>query len=227
MVYDFSRLGFGCIRNPNRRKSFGEAPASVLVGAKPIPDSWFRTGWPIVLGHNDTLGTCVPTAACNAVLAVAWAKGHKITIANSLPVELYSSVGPYRGTPQTDVGMDPLVLFKWWRQNAIAGYLLRQWQDVDPKDSAAVRRAIVSGQSIFAVQEICQPQETQEVWKPAGGAVVGLHATSYNRFDGGLIWSACWGKEQAANEKFFSGPFAQVLDTYALDLVLAPRVVWG
>jgi hypothetical protein len=217
MPFDFTRVAFGCVRDPARVKTFRQPG----VSAVPLPESWGRNGWPIVLGHNDTIGTCVPTAACNAVMPLRWESGNRTPISNDVPVQIYSTVGPYRGTPETDIGMDPITLFDWWLHNPIGGYVLESWFDVDPFDELMVRQTIRANGSIFAVQKILAPQETQRIWTPAGGVEKGLHATSFNRFDGELSWSACWGKEQGVDEDFISGPGAQVLDMYGLNLVRA------
>lgn len=212
MVVDIRSMGLGVVRPP-RSKQFFEL---VGVSEENVPPAWGRNNWPIVLGENNTLGTCVPVAACNAVMAMAAQTGRGATIPEELPVQIYSTVGPYRGTPETDIGMDPLVLFDWWSRNDIVGWQLKRWYDIDPTDEWMVREFIVSRGSVFAVQQLNVAQESQEIWSASDGPEIGLHATSYNRYDGDLSWCACWGKEQGVDYSFFS---AQVLDVYGLDLV--------
>lgn len=216
MPFDFAAVRFGCIRAPERPKAFRP-----LVSATPLRQAWGRLDCPVVLGHNDTLGTCVPTAVLNAIAPLRWAAGDHSHIPNALAPELYEEAGPYRGTPETDTGMDPIAMFEWWKAHDILGWKLRGWYDIDHSDEAAIRKTIEAELSVFAVQQIRAPQESQVLWEPAGGDIVGLHATSYNTFVGPVSACACWGVQQLVDEPFISGAAAQVLDVYGLDIVRA------
>lgn len=216
MPWDFSEVSFGCLRTSGRTKAFRR----MEVGAAPIPEHWPRPDFPIVMGRNDTLGTCVPTAVLNAIAPILWTRGRVEPIPDDLAVDLYKSPGPYRGTPETDLGMDPLVLFDWWRSNAILGTRLKSWADVDHQNEAMVRHVVQANYSIFGVQALRTPQQTQKVWQPVGGVEEGLHATSYNRFVGPQMSCCTWGDEQPVDQDFISGKSCQVLDMYALDIVV-------
>ncbi len=216
MPFDLAALRFGALRDPERLKRFIRFPA-----APQLPEAWPAGNSRLLLGHNDTLGTCVPTAYCNAIERLRWSLGMQPVLTDDDCVSLYRDPGPYRGTPETDAGMDPVTLFEWGKQNAVGGFRLSEWHDIDPADEGDMRRAIEAQLSVMVVQEVRAPQAWQTIWTPAGGAVMGLHATSADRFVGPLTWAACWGVQQGIDQPWFSGPERQAVDIFALKFARA------
>jgi hypothetical protein len=97
------------------------APASNAQRiATVLPPAAYSRIWgtPRVAGHNDVVGDCVETAACNAVqtgMARVGLSGPQIS--NDMAVTLYSQVTGYTALdPASDRGTDPDELFGWWRK---------------------------------------------------------------------------------------------------------------
>lgn len=177
-------------------------------------------GTPRVAGHNDLVGDCVETAACNAVQTeMAKAGMSRPQIANDLAVTLYSRITGYTARdPASDQGTDPDALFAWWRQNSIAGYGLRQIVPVDPKFEADIRHVISRAGGIFLVLALGLAQQNQLVWTAAGTpGSWGYHAVWADSYDGALTFATSWGEAKPIDRGFFVAGF--VAAAYALDIV--------
>jgi hypothetical protein len=176
-------------------------------------------GTPRVAGHNDLVGDCVETAACNAVQTeMARAGISRPQIANDLAVTLYSQITGYTASnPVSDQGTDPDALFAWWRQNSIAGYRLRQVVPVDPKFEAEIRDVVSRAGGIFLILALGLAQQNQLVWTAAGApGSWGYHAVWADSFDGALTFATSWGEAKPIDRSFFVAGF--VVAAYALDI---------
>jgi hypothetical protein len=176
-------------------------------------------GTPRVEGHNDQIGDCVETAACNAVqteMARVGIAGPQIS--NDLAVSLYSQITGYTAlNPASDRGTDPNALFGWWRQNPIAGYRLAQVTPIDPQSEADIRHVVSSAGGIFLVLALGLAQQNQLVWTAAGTpGSWGYHAVWADDYDGALTTCTSWGEAKPMARGFFAAGF--VVAAYALEL---------
>ena len=176
-------------------------------------------GTPRVAGHNEQVGDCVETAACNAVQTVMADRGLSAPqISNGLAVTLYSQITGYTALdPASDRGTDPNELFAWWRQNTIAGYGLKQAVAIDPKSEPEMRHVISAAGGIFLVLALGLAQQNQLVWSDAGTpGSWGYHAVWADDYDGALTSCTSWGEAKVMDRGFFAAGF--VVGAYALDL---------
>jgi hypothetical protein len=176
-------------------------------------------GTPRVQGHNDVIGDCVETAACNAVqTAMARAGVSGPQISNDLAVTLYSQITGYAAlNPASDRGTDPRELFAWWCENPIASYRLKQVTPVDPQSEADIRHVVSGAGGIFLVLALGLAQQNQLVWA-AGGTPGswGYHAVWADDYEGALTTCTSWGEAKPMDRSFFAAGF--VAAAYALDL---------
>ena len=177
---------------------------------------------PRVEGHNDLIGDCVETAACNAVQTARARSGMLAPqISNDLAATLYGEITGYTAlNPASDRGTDPDELFAWWRKNPIASYRLGQISAIDPQAEPAIRHVISRAGGIFLVLALGLAQQNQLVWAAAGTpGSWGYHAVWADGYDGALTGCTSWGEAKPMDRSFFAAGF--VVGAYALELVKA------
>jgi hypothetical protein len=176
-------------------------------------------GTPRVEGHNDVVGDCVETAACNAVQTkMAKAGISAPQISNDFPVTLYGQITGYTALdPASDQGTDPGALFAWWRKNSIASYRLQQVTPIDPRSESDIRHVVSCAGGIFLVLALGLAQQNQLVWTAAGTpGSWGYHAVWADGYDGALTTCSSWGEAKPIDRSFFAAGF--VVAAYALDV---------
>ena len=199
----------------------GSPPAATRrVAAFRPPAAYSRIiGTPRVSGHNDQVGDCVETAACNAVQTAMAGRGLSAPqISNDLAVSLYSQITGYTAlNPASDRGTDPNDLFAWWRKNQVFGYRLTQFAPVDPRSEVDVRHVIATTGGIFFIVALATEQQNQLVWTAAGTpGSWGYHAVWADDYDGALTSCTSWGEAKPIDRSYFDAGF--VVGAYALDL---------
>jgi hypothetical protein len=195
-------------------------PERVATSLPPVAYSRI-IGTPRVAGHNELVGDCVETAACNAVQTAMAGRGHSAPqLSNDLAVTLYTQITGYTALkPASDRGTDPNDLFVWWRHNMIAGYRLQQAIAVDPKSEPDMRHVISTTGGIFLVLALGLAQQNQLVWTAAGTpGSWGYHAVWADDYEGALTSCTSWGEAKVMDRFFLAAGF--VVGAYALDLAL-------
>ena len=196
------------------------AATAQRVAANLPPVAYSRIiGTPRVAGHNELIGDCVETAACNAVQTAMAGKGMSgPQISNDLAVTLYGRITGYTAlNPASDRGTDPRELFAWWRRNTIAGYRLGRVFPVAPQSEDDVRHVVSTMSGVFLVLALSLAQQNQLVWSAAGTpGSWGYHAVWADDYDGALTTCTSWGEAKPMDRSFFAAGF--VVGAYALDL---------
>lgn len=185
------------------------------LDAAQYPASYSRiVGTPITLGGNDIHGDCVAVAAFNATFTANARRGIFTTVQDSAPFDLYVTLG---GMP-ADVGLDPAVLFEYWKTNAINGYLLKGIEGIALDDVAGMEQAIIDTGFVYFTAELDQAQLSQPDWVPVDSPQDGGHATILTWFEAGWFYDATWGGERRAGPEFIR---TQGMNCWRLEIVPA------
>lgn len=171
-------------------------------------------GTPITLGENDIHGDCVTVAAFNAAATANARRGIFTPFQDHEPFDLYVKLG---GMP-ADTGLNPAMLFDYWRENPIGGYLLRGIGEIALDDSAGVEQAIVDTGFVYFTATLDQAQLEQADWAPVESPKDGGHATLLTWWEAGWFEDATWGAERRVSPEFIQ---AQGMNLWRLDLVPA------
>jgi hypothetical protein len=186
---------------------------SALAAAPNPPPAWSRIiGTPRCAGENQTYGDCVPTAAVNASITAAAREGIMSPIANTLPFDIYQTLG---GMP-ADVGLDPTTLITYWRATPIAGYRLVDIEALSAWDTTSIKAAIASNGFVYLCVELDLAQQNQIEWTPmAGSPVWGGHAICADGYEADYLTVTSWGSEYALTWDFLA---AQASDVWRIEL---------
>lgn len=206
----------GCIIRPEVRT----VHAALTTEARALLPAWSRiVGTPRICAGNDRIGDCAIVAAINAVQTRLSLQGNFTPIPDALGPQIYSAVTGYvPGVASTDNGTDPEQLFAWWRDNAIAGYKLRDFTRINPANVNAIRNAIVSFGAYLCL-DLTDVQEQSREWLPTGNHIGG-HAVWGDAYSDRNIGATSWGEEVAIDQTTFTTP-GYVAMAYSLDLVAA------
>lgn len=171
--------------------SFVAPLRTVRVGAQKLLGAWSNIlGTQILLGENDIHSDCVAVMAYNAIANASARKGIITSFPETAPFDLYTTLG---GMPADD-GLDPAVLFTHWQENAIEGWKLANIESIALDDPENMEEAIIDNGFVFATAMLCQPQMTQAIWEPVGGAKAGPHAFCPNSYIGPYLMDETWGE---------------------------------
>lgn len=200
---ELARMKLGCRWQP------GDIPIRASANLTPPPGAYGRMpNAPRVEGNNDTISDCVETAAANAVQTALARAGSTTPISNAYVVSLYSAITGYRpGAPATDQGTDPHALFRWWKQNPIAGYKLADAAAFEPTAEDAIRWQIDRAGGVMLVVALSVEQQNQREWRPTGTpGSWGYHAVWADSYDGGLTFATSWGEMIPISRAYFEVP---------------------
>lgn len=205
LPHQLAGMKLGCATQP------GTLPpvANVAAAVAPPPSAYARISEaPRVQGHNDVCGDCVETAASNSVQTALARAGIFTRISDDYPRTLYSNLTGYRdGIPSTDNGTDPMVLFDWWRRNALGGFKLTNLTRLEPTEEGAIRHAIATDGGVYLIVNLSVEQQNQRVWMPAGTpGTWGGHAIWADEYDGGLTFCTSWGEPTPLDRSYFTTP---------------------
>lgn len=192
-------LGKGGVKTTNFRAPNWSTTAR--VGALNPPATWAEViGTPITMGENDIHGDCVAVAAFNAVSIVKARAGDKTPFDPTEPFNLYQILG---GMP-ADEGLDPAVLFNYWKDNAIGGYKLATIYEISLTDENAIKNSIIDTGFVYFTATLDQAQMTQTTWYPVGGQIEGDHATILTWYEANLYHDATWGNYVEVTPEFIA-----------------------
>lgn len=172
---------------------------------------------PRVAGHNDLIGDCVPTMACNAIQGFLSRQGNDTPISDDVAVQVYSAVTGYvPGDSFTDQGTNPDQFFAWWKQNPIAGHKLVSNTAVNFADEAAIKHAIAAFYGVSLVLDLAVEQQEETIWTANGTpGTWGGHSIWADQYDG-LCGCTSWGAEKLIDWSLFSKGF--VIGAWILEI---------
>lgn len=199
-----------------------EDTINYLISSTLFLESYSRIiGTSRVKGHNDEVGDCVPTAACNLITTYLARKGHQVIIPDDLPVFIYSAVTGYNSSdPATDQGTDIDQFFSWWKINSIYGFKLKEKIDINPQDEALIKHTIETSESgsVLVISNLSLNQQNERVWTGDGEpGSWGRHCTVSDSYEGALYNFTTWGVGQPVDRSFFNQGF--VTNVYNISLI--------
>lgn len=199
-------------------------PDPVEPALTTVPGAYARVALDSSRGSFGNLryGDCVEAGCLNAVVAAEARDGKFGALPDFLGPLIYTAVtGFNEADAASDQGTDPLAMFKWWQDNAIAGWRLRRAVAIDPQNDETVRRAIVQFPAVGVVFALGTAQQNQRVLEPDGVAGSwGGHFVAFDAFDGALRIGTSWGQPFYVDVSFFASP-AFTLAAWGLDIVPA------
>lgn len=162
-----------------------------MLKPPPAAATWVKS-WPGILGDNDKIGSCGPTALANMIKCQSTnATGKSIVIATADIVTFYSAVSGYNpaktnpitGSNPTDVGVNLEEMLTAAQTNGIGGHKVLGFAAVDPKNVPLMQWASIVGCGLMfgwnLPQSAINDTDENKPWSYVPGSpIVGGHATA-------------------------------------------------
>ncbi|MDE1905105.1 MAG: hypothetical protein KGH75_01460 [Rhodospirillales bacterium] len=216
----------GCIVTPET-KAF-HATLKLTPSSNADLPAWSRIeGTPRIGKANLTVGCCAAVAAVMRVQSeLAFIKDFT-PISEYEALRVYSIVGGYDpsktqpdGYNPTDNGINPEVLFQWWKENPISGYKLLYSNAINPVDLVGLKASVRYYRGAYLAMELSLQNQNQNPLLPDGtkgswgGHAVFDDGYIADRFDG-----TSWAQELSQTDSYFTNQF--VVAAWALEIAKA------
>jgi hypothetical protein len=185
--------------------------------AAPTAATWVKS-WPGILGDNDKIGSCGPTALANLIKCQSMnATGTPIIIDTADIVTFYSAVSGYNpaktnpvtGSNPTDEGVNLQDMLEKAQTVGIGGHKVLGFAAVDPSNTVAMQWASIVGCGLMfgwnlPQSAINQTDDGQPWTYVPGSPIVGGHATANYGYVAGEWDLESWADAETAAQSLLT-----------------------
>lgn len=170
---------------------------------------FLRTRWKML--GNDSVGNCVLAAAAHLEMQWNWNVGDPFIPTTSQVNAAYSAITGYDGSPDSDVGTEPMDALKYWRNTGICDQTIEAFVATNARDWPEILHSINLFEGAYIALSLPVAAQRMDDWDiPEGQDLSGIwtpyswggHMVEACAYDGDWLTIVSWGDEKRVSRRF-------------------------